>query len=532
MRLISTRNEVARAVFSRTFLASVLLQMFLLWLGAREDWQFRDQVDAFYLFALSRENAMFSLFAPMVAVLPYVLTFAADWQQKSVYFQIHRQSRHEYTVSRIAAAVLSGGLAMALGTSFYAVACLFLSPANSHIVEVWRSYADGSWLEPFFRSTGGRGYMCLSIGLDALAGMVWVCVGLMLAIAFRQPIIALLGTQATYLLFLRVPMLSHLYQPNLYFVPAISPGSLSLLQIIGVQLAIIMSLAVFLLLIIPKRTYKLGVNLSMTFKLQRLLRLPFVLKEANVWLVVFPFVFLRPLIFFGNTQSLAAGILHGLGGFIFEDPPTINNLAQWFLLLIPPLMLTSISLRRELSSRIYIVLYRYGRVSSWLRYQFWQQILVCLTYVLAQTALIVVCGLARGVSAGPAVVFMFEDAARIISFETTLLAIPLVIVHLVALCVLLTLLTILMNNSFASIVTTLLLSIGSVWLATSPESNVLLLSCTGMLMRSSVIYPDQVVPALQIAIQILLVTLFAMVTIVAASYNKRFIHQKVSITND
>ena len=106
-------NELKRAVLRWSFLAGVALQVFLLWLGAREDWGFRDQVDAFYLFALSRENAMFSLFSPMAAMLPYVLAFAGDWQRKAVYYQLHRSGVRRYNVSRIAAGTLSGGLALA-----------------------------------------------------------------------------------------------------------------------------------------------------------------------------------------------------------------------------------------------------------------------------------------------------------------------------------------------------------------------------------------------------------------------------------
>lgn len=525
-------NELKRAVLRWSFLAGVALQVFLLWLGAREDWGFRDQVDAFYLFALSRENAMFSLFSPMAAMLPYVLAFAGDWQHKAVYYQLHRSGVRRYNVSRIAAGTLSGGLALAMGTFLYALACILLSPQDSLIVEVWRTYADGSWLESAFHSAGGKGYMWLSVGLDSLAGMVWACVGLLAGILFRQPIVAVLTTQATYLTFLRVPFLSALYKPNAHFVPSASSGTLGLERILLDQWLIIAVVSLLTALTVRRAALRLGVNHSPLRRLQRYLCLPGVLRETDVWLAVLPFLLLRPFIFTMGSQSAADALLYGLGGFPYVEMPTANDVSQWFLLLIPPLMVSMVSLRREASSRLYMTLYRFGGTASWLWRQLGQQALVCAVYVFAQAAVLLGWAALRGLGFGSAVVFLAEEGARIVSFQETLLALPLLAAHLCVLCFLTTLAFLLTNNGMASVLLALLISVGSAWLVRIGQYRALILGYTGMLLRSSLIYPGHVNPWIQIVIQIGLCALLALACQMVAGYSRRFVHRKAGQAHD
>lgn len=525
-------NELKRAVFRWSFLAGVALQGFLLWLGAWEDWGFRDQVDAFYLFALSRENAMFSLFSPMAAILPYVLAFAGDWQHKAVYYQLHRSGVRRYTVSRIAAVVLSGGLALATGTFLYALACILLSPQDSFIVEVWRTYADGSWLQSAFHSVGGRGYMWLSVGLDGLAGMVWACVGLLAGILFRQPIIAALTTQAVYLMFLRVPFLSALYKPNAHFTPSESNETLGLGRILMDQWLIIAAVSLLTALFVRRGALRLGVNRSPLRRLQRYLRLPGVLREMDVWLVVLPFLLLRPFIFTMSTRSAAEALLHGLGGFPYVEMPTANDVSQWFLLLIPPLMISMVSLRREASSRLYMTLYRFGGTASWLWRQLGQQALMCTVYVVAQAAVLLGLAALRGLGFGSAVLLLAEEGAQIITFQDTLLVLPLLTAHLCALCFFTTMAFLLTNRGMASMLLVLLISVGSAWLVRIGQYRAFILGYTGMLLRSSLMYPGHINPWIQIVIQIGLCALLALACQMAAGYNRRFVHRKVGQAHD
>ncbi len=528
----SIKNEIKRAVCRPAFAAGVFLQIFLLWIGAWEDWGFRDQVDAFYLFALSRESAIFSLFAPIVVILPYIPVIASDWQRKTVYGHIYRSGTRPYIISRIAAAAVSGGMAMAMGTWLYGLACIYFSPADSFIVEVWRSYADNTWLESAFRSAGGREYIWLSIGLDGLTGIVWAGAGLLISLLFRHPLISLLGTQGVYLLFLRTPFLSKYYQPNTFFASGLGVRHSSLINLLLIQLLVITIIWLFTYVYILRSIRKLGVNLSKIDGYQHVFRVPSALRESDVWLLVLPLMLIRPFIFNAQAQSVPGVLLHGLGGFPFQEQSTVNDIAQWFLLIIPPLLIALISLQRELSGRLYLTLYRMKTERAWLRQQIKQQAVVCLVYTTVQAIILIGWGVVKGLSTGSAVVFLAEAGAKIVSFSSAFMVIPLLATHLMVLCLLLTFTLLILNNSVIAAVTTLIVSIASVWIVQVDRFRAFILGYTGMLLRSSLIEPNQFTPLVQILIQIVLIMLLILACYISVSYHKRFIHQKARSIND
>ena len=158
--------------------------------------------------------------------------------------------------------------------------------------------------------------------------------------------------------------------------------------------------------------------------------------------------------------------------------------------------------------------------------------MMCTVYVVAQAAVLLGLAALRGLGFGSAVLLLAEEGAQIITFQDTLLVLPLLTAHLCALCFFTTMAFLLTNRGMASMLLVLLISVGSAWLVRIGQYRAFILGYTGMLLRSSLMYPGHINPWIQIVIQIGLCALLALACQMAAGYNRRFVHRKVGQAHD
>lgn len=384
------RYELRRAFVNPLFVLTIGIQILFLYLGGMEDWPYAKDLDSFYLFAVSQEFGVAHLFVPILVLLPSGLSLIQELNTGYTLFALHRSSRKSWVAGKHLAVILSGATAVALGTLVYVAACLLLAPENGYRVEVWRSYADGHWLEPYLRNDCGKPYLFLSVGLSFLSGMVWSCVGLLLIHLCSNAVIVLILSESIFLLCTRVPLLKQCIDPVEMLQPTFFSDQYPLQRIAATQLgtaAVLLMLSIGLMF---RKSHRLTLyQRHTTFKR---------LTAATMnWLQISPIVllffalmaFLRPIIFIGDRSSIGTMLLSLAGGMAYHEQPSVADLAQWMLLWSPCFVHVGLITQHEFSSYMQIKIYRYGREDTWIRNILRRSVFPCIAYILLAVSWIV-----------------------------------------------------------------------------------------------------------------------------------------------
>lgn len=70
-----------------------------------------------------------TMFAPIIAALPYVTTICEERASQSIRYSISRIGKMRYSIGCVSSAFLTGGLVMAVGYAFFGAICAVLFPA-------------------------------------------------------------------------------------------------------------------------------------------------------------------------------------------------------------------------------------------------------------------------------------------------------------------------------------------------------------------------------------------------------------------
>lgn len=482
-------NELRRSIGYRLALG-VFFQLLLLLVGGLEDWSFASQVDGFYLFSISRENALFLLFSPLAAIIPYALQFLGDWEQRIIYHSLHRCGKRAFVSSKIIATIMSGALATALGTLLYALICICFAPADSKIVEAWRTYGDGTWLEHFFRSYSGREYMFVCVGLDAIAGSIWSAIALLLSCILRSKVASLLGTAILFFSFVRIHDLRALYYPSSYYVPTIDQPVKELSDILITQIVVLCILCVLIVFFMSYKLKELGLAKKKKTCSLRLNR--YITKNNKwIWITTIFLILIRTLLLDNYQESIYEQLLNCMGGIPFEESINVNSLSQWFLLLLPLIIYNSLLLKNNFSSWRYMTIHRFGRKKAWLFNIIRKQVMFCLAYVLIQFASVLLWGACKGTNFDAIANNSINGYSSYVGFFICILIIPFLSIHFFVLCCLETSAFFFSKSVTVSAVIVLLIHAITIVISNYPGT-IWNLESNGMLLRSSIFYEEQI----------------------------------------
>ncbi len=464
-------NEVKRAFLQPLFFLSVGLQCLFLYLGGAEDWPHAQGLDAFYLFAVSQEMGVAHLFLPILVFLPHCLTFIQEMNSGYTLLQLHRMGRREWITGKITATVLSGAVAVALGTLLYVWACLLLAPADGYRVAVWRTYADGHWLEPYLRSHNGVPYLFLSVGLSFLSGLVWSSVCVLLASLCANGVMVLLAAESIYLLCARVSLLRLICDPVEMLQPSFYQDLYPLKRILWTQGGIFLAALLLTVLILGKKSRCMGLYQqgrrffrSMAQKAMDRLQL-----SAGILFIFMLAAVLRPMIFIGNADSQGTMLLSLVGGIPFGDEPSVSDLAQWMLLWLPCMIHVGLIVQHECSNYRYIRIYRFGGARKWVKHIWQRSIWPCVFYILLTLGSIIGYAQLQGITGWTA--FSWTEEGALVDQGSYLLWLtPALLLHAVFVCTLQIGITFCLRNSHAASFVTLLLMMGSAWFARKPST--------------------------------------------------------------
>ncbi len=536
-------NDLRRGIINRAFLVAVLLQILLLYFGGREDWPYYAGLDGFYLFAASRELSVTHLYFPIIVCLPFALSFASDMRQGFIFSELHRSGRARYITARIMANTIAGALAVGLGTAIYALACILLSQPSSYRVEVWRTYADGNWLEPFLRTNYGRPYMLLCIILDMMGGAVWATVCLALSTIYPNPIFSLLGTQIIYLAFVRIPPFSTLINPIPLIRPTFFNSALTLKGIIARQLFCYM---VFLGMSIWG-LYKALKNIAVYNKGLLQVFSPFWVRSrkgkatSSNWLsrcfggmlhptfllVAGCLILIRPFVFRVEKGSMAMSLLSLIGGIPYQDIPSVGDIAAWMLLLMPCLLGVGLQLQQEFTGRMYFTLYRYRSGAKWFLSVFRSNAIVCIGYGMFQALWIIIWCYINRIGGWDAWGYDFSGT-WINAQGVWPWVVPMLCIHLVLIAVVQMVIHIASGSGIAAIGGALLVWISTVWFGSTPSAiSSFLPGNIGMVLRSSNYGSLYGSPALQFLTQIVLTIILVYTGSIISQKMQNCLHMKV-----
>lgn len=466
------KQEIRKALLNPSFFIAILMQIIFLYVGGWEDWPWRDQLDSFYMFANSRELGVAHLFLPILSCLPYAMSYVFENKSRYFLFQYHRTENRSWILGKIIAVTLAGGLAVGLGTLIYAIFCILLVPSDSLIVEVWRTYADGHWLEPFLRNHYGIPYLFLCVFVDTVAGCVWSCIGLLCAVALNNVVLVLLVPEFLYLLCSRIDFITQVYDSVAmsrlsFYSDAFALPRIILCQTIVFIIAFSATLLLMLLRLKDVGLYSHRVHDDQDKGL--LNRVCTFLKVSPPMLVFFAIcLLLRPILCFGNTTSFGTMLLSLAGGIEYQEQPVVRDLAQWMIFLLPCFIHTGMILSQEFADRIYIKLYRYEQPRKWCVRIMCSTLIPCILYVLLALLWIMLYSHLLGVRTWLTIGWS-ESGEMIDMMPYIYWLIPTLCCHIATICILQICATIYIRHvTFATcIVLTLVMSTS--WLVTTPS---------------------------------------------------------------
>lgn len=478
------RYELRRAFVNPLFVLTIGIQILFLYLGGMEDWPYAKDLDSFYLFAVSQEFGVAHLFVPILVLLPFGLSLIQELNTGYTLFELHRSSRKSWVARKHLAVILSGATAVALGTLVYAAACLLLAPENGYRVEVWRSYADGHWLEPYLRNDCGKPYLFLSVGLSFLSGMVWSCVGLLLIHLCSNAVVVLILSESIFLLCTRVPLLKQCIDPVEMLQPTFFSDQYPLQRIAATQLgtaAVLLMLSIGLMF---RKSHRLTLyQRHTTFKRLTAATLNWLQISPIVLLFFALMTFLRPIIFIGNRASIGTMLLSLAGGMAYHEQPSVADLAQWMLLWSPCFVHVGLITQHEFSSCMQIKIYRYGEEGAWIRNILRRSILPCLVYIVLAVSWIVCYARLQNIN-GWSVITWLDDGSMMELSHCLLWILPTLCLHAAFLCVLQICTALYLKRAHMGAFVTLVLMMGSIWLARKASGlSAYLLGNMGMVMR-------------------------------------------------
>lgn len=173
-------QDFKRSVLSNRFLLAVLGSTILYLisvydLGLKDAIRWGDKRHLLDYLGDAQTVTLMSLL-PFAAVLPYGAGFAEDWEFHGYYYQISRTSSGRYRLSKILAAMLSGGLVMVLSMLVFLLIILPFAELNPAAVSTHFSYMEtivnkGQW---------GR-YFSFQLALSFPFGMLWACASMLLS---------------------------------------------------------------------------------------------------------------------------------------------------------------------------------------------------------------------------------------------------------------------------------------------------------------------------------------------------------------
>ncbi len=516
-------NEIRRAFVNPLFFLSVGLQFLFLYLGGAEDWPYAAELDSFYLFAVSQEFGVAHLFLPILVFLPYCLTFIQEMNSGYTLLQLHRMGRREWVTGKTAATILSGATAVALGTLLYACACLLFAPSDGYRVAVWRTYADGHWLEPYLRTNNGIPYLFLSVGLSFLSGLVWSGICMLLANLCANAVIVLLAAESVYLLCTRVPALRSICDPVEMLQPSFHLDQYPLEKILQTQACLFFAVLLVAVFIMRRKSNRLGL-----YQRGRML-LRGIAQKAMGWLQISPAVLLvfalaailRPVIFIGNTMSRGTMLLSLTGGIPFGDEPSVSDLAQWILLWLPCMIHVGLITQHEFSSYMYIRIYRFGGEQEWIKNIWKRSALPCVIYILLTLCWIIGFCALQNITGWTA--FSWTDSGALLDQSSYLLWLaPTLLLHGLFVCTLQICITLYARNSHTGSFVTLLIIMSSVWFARKPSVGAsYVLGNMGIVMRFGLQGMSGSHPVPVLFFEAFLVVVLLMMTLLRAQhYNK------------
>lgn len=480
------RYELRRAFVNPLFVLTVGIQILFLYLGGIEDWPYAKDLDSFYMFAVSQEFGAAHLFVPIMVMLPYGLSLIQELNTGYTLFQLHRSGRRDWVVGKIIAVILSGATAVALGTLLYAGACILLAPDNSYRVEVWRSYADGHWLEPYLRNNYGIPYMFLSVFLCFLSGLVWSCVGLLLINKCSNAVIVLILSESIFLLCTRVPLLKQFIDPIEMLQPTFFSDQYTLTRIVTTQLSITAVILVCTIWLMFRKSHNLALYKHNTiFKKVTTTTMNWLQISPIVLLLFVIMALLRPIIFIGNRASSGTMLLSLVGGLEYNEQPSVADLAQWILLWSPCFVHVGLITQHEFSNYMLIKIYRYGGEDAWIRNTLKRSIFPCIAYILLAVGWIVCYAQLQNVS-GWTIIAWMDDGTMIDLSDCLIWILPTLCLHAVFLCVLQICIALYMKKAHIGAFVTLVLTMGSIWFAReASDLSAYALGNMGMVMRIS-----------------------------------------------
>lgn len=504
-------QEIKKALCNPFFVLAVLLQVLLLYDGAREDWVNPQTAGAFYLFNVAKTLGSAQLFIPLIASLPHAMSYASEKRSGFLVLSYYRTGKTNYIAGKILSVLISGGLALGLGTLLYAGACILLSPAVTEASNDWRAYQDGTWMAPYCEAAFGRPYIFLSVMMDASTGVLWSSVTLLFSVLVAHPIFALIASQCFFMVVVSSPVLRSIFNPMIpadlsaYYSKTPTPGVLLAQE--GLFLTVVLLLTCLLFIYqLNHVSFSRGHGRSRTSPLHRLMAHIKIPRTALYFALAL--LIARPILFGLYSITTGETLIYLMGGALYHSVSSFAETAQWFLLLIPCMLMISMYMAQELSPRLYLSLHRHGSGGRWYGSMLRESLLPCLGYILLQYAWIIIFCALTGRTGDSALVYLDYGQVNYTPYIRWIL--PVLLAHILMITTLQLGLTLWTGNSLYPMLGVLFMLILSSWVGHglhNPSSSYYI-GNWGMVVRSDIAGELQITPGTMVLIQLAASALF------------------------